>query len=32
MDGVTNIASDTWNELLVASSVEPPLNIKPFFD
>jgi hypothetical protein len=32
MDSVTNIAADIWNELVVASSVEPPLNIQPFFD
>jgi hypothetical protein len=33
MDGnVETIAADVWNELLEASRVEPPLNIKPFYD
>jgi hypothetical protein len=32
MYSITNIALDTWNELVVASSVEPPLKIKSFFD
>ena len=32
MDNITLIASDLWNELAAAALVEPPLNIKPFYD
>ncbi len=26
------IASDVWKDLVEASLVEPPLNVKPFYD
>jgi len=29
MDNVTDIMQEIWNELVVASAVESPLNIKP---
>jgi hypothetical protein len=32
MDNVTQITSDLWNEPEAAALVEPPLNIKPFYD
>jgi hypothetical protein len=30
MDSITDIIQEIWNELVVASAVEAPLNIKPF--
>jgi hypothetical protein len=32
MDNITLIASDLWNELAAAALVEPPLNVKAFYD
>ena len=32
MDNITQIASDLWNELVAAALVEPPLNVKAFYD
>jgi hypothetical protein len=32
MDNTTQFASDLWNELAAAALVEPPLNIKAFYD
>jgi len=32
MDNITDAVKDKWNELVVAFAVEPPLNIKPFYD
>ncbi len=32
MDNITQIASDLWNELVAAALVEPPLNVKVFYD
>ncbi len=32
MDNIAAIVKEIWNELVVASAVGPPLNIKPFYD
>jgi hypothetical protein len=32
MDNVTDIIQEIWNELVVASAVEAPLNIKPYYN
>jgi hypothetical protein len=32
MDSIATIASDIWNELVEASRIESPLNMKPFYD
>jgi hypothetical protein len=32
MENITQIASDLWNELVAAALVEPPLNVKAFYD
>jgi hypothetical protein len=32
MDNVTDIIQEIWNELVVASAVESPLNIKPYYN
>ena len=32
MDSIVTIAFDIWNELVEASRIESPLNMKPFND